>query len=111
LTDSKDFSKVLNTYHKRWSNDNKKWLENLAKRNLFGFVLSCLNNADWENEKARIHHTKGLRNLFDKVNKKSWLGKLPTNISSSSGIYFLHSVVMLTKNKKYKNTRQLTRLC
>lgn len=111
LTDSKEFSKVLTTYHKKWSNDNKKWLENLAKRNLFGFVLACLNNADWENEKARIHHARGLRNLFEKVNTKSWLGKLPTNISSSSGIYFLHSVVMLTKRKKYKNTRQLTRLC
>lgn len=111
ITSSESFAEVFNNYHKQYSRHDEKWLESLARRNIFGFVMSCLNNADWSNEKSRIYAVRGLRNLLEKVNKNSALGKLPTKESSSAAIYFLHMIVMRTMSKKYKNTRQLTKLC
>jgi hypothetical protein len=109
ITETNQFAQVLNEYHNKWSHDKDRWLEKIASKNIFGFVLACLNNADWSNDKSRVYYAKALRNIAGKINKKSLIATMPKSTTSSAGLYFLHSVVMLTK-KKYKNTKQFTRV-
>lgn len=109
LEDEKDFTKILSEVN-IWSGSDRTWLKNLAKRNIFGFVLACLQNADWENNSQRDYYVNALVKLLGEVNQNSWLAALPTKTSSSAGLFFLHSVVVITKKKRV-NAKQITKLC
>lgn len=68
--DPKEFSEMFKEYSK-FSGEDTKYLEKMARRNIFGFVLNALNNRDWENGKVFENSRKAIRNALNKVHKKS----------------------------------------
>lgn len=85
-------------------------LTNLANRNIFGFVMSCMNIDDWKNDHSMEDQRKAARNHLAKLNKKSLTARVPDNLDSSKSIPFLLEVIKRTmmnhKRKVHKRKAQ-----
>jgi len=79
-----------------WSFMDKRYLENLSKRNIFGFIVSCMFNDDWSNDNSVKNQKKGIMRLIDEVHKESLLKKVPSKTSSSNAIIYLDFLVRKT---------------
>lgn len=81
--------------------ENKEVLENISRRNIFGFVMSCMQIDDWKNDHAIEDQNKGKLRQLNSIHKKALITRLPTNLDSSKSIPFLTNVLTkIMKNHK-----------
>lgn len=74
-------------------NDPKIILSNLSKRNIFGFIMSCMNINDWTNDHALEDQRKAVRHHLEKLHKNSLTNRVPDNLDSSRSVPFLLNVI------------------
>jgi hypothetical protein len=75
-------------------------LENISKRNIFGFIMSCMQIDDWKNDHSIEDRNKAVRNHLAKLNRNSLTKRIPSNLDSSKSIPFLMAVITVTMGKK-----------
>jgi hypothetical protein len=75
-------------------------LLNISRRNIFGFVMSCMQINDWSNDHSMQDKRKAMRNHLAKLKKSSLTKRIPTNLDSSSSVPFLSEVVTKVMNQK-----------
>lgn len=95
-----DFSKIFKTFAKHWSSDEHGYLENLAKRNIFGFVMSCMQTSDWQNANSLANQRLAVRNALNKINKNAWSTKVPSCTHSSEAMVVLNLAVRRRLGRK-----------
>lgn len=95
-----DFSKIFKTYNAEWSSNEESYLENLAKRNIFGFVMSCMQTKDWQNANSLVYQRLAVRNALNKINKKAWSTKVPSCTHSSEAMVVLNLAVRRRLGRK-----------
>jgi hypothetical protein len=77
-------------------------LTKIAKRNIFGFIMSCINIDNWQNDFSYDYNLKGIRNLIGRLNQKALLKQVPINTDSSWAISYLASVGKCSMRNKWK---------
>jgi len=65
----------------------------LAKKNVFGFIMSCMVLDDWKNDHSIKDNIKAVDNMLGKLNAKSLIKKLPSATDSSWAIGTLAKIV------------------
>jgi len=80
--------------------DPKEVLLNVSKRNIFGFIMSCMQINDWKNDHALEDQRKAVRSHLAKLHKKSLIKKVPGNLDSSKSIPFLLGVISNCMGRK-----------
>jgi len=78
----------------------KEVLLNLSGKNMFGFVLSCLQINDWENDHSLEDQRKAKANWAAKLHNGSLTKRIPTNLDSSNSIPFLIAAITVCMGGK-----------
>jgi hypothetical protein len=60
-----DIKRVFEEFQLNYDDD--KYLEKIMKRNIFGFIFSCMSMGDWENNKGLEYKKNGEINSMMKV--------------------------------------------
>jgi len=48
--------------------------------------------------------------MLKKVNKNSFIARIPKKTTSSAGLFYLHNIVMVTMKNRINNTKRITKL-
>jgi hypothetical protein len=81
-------------------------LISIARRNIFGFVMSCMNLNDWTNDHSYEDKLKTVRNLIGQLHPKALLRRVPINTDSSWAVSYLVSSGLKAMRSK-KKVREL----
>jgi hypothetical protein len=85
-----------------------KGLLSLAKKNIFGFVMSCMVLDDWKNDHSIADNLKAVENMLGKLHPKSLIKKLPSATDSSWAIGTLAKIAeeSMRSKKKVREEKQ-----
>jgi len=78
----------------------KEALLNLSSKNMFGFVMSCMQLNDWTNNHSLEDQRKAMRNHLAKLKKSSLTKRIPEKLDSSKSIPFLLAVIAVNMGEK-----------
>lgn len=78
----------------------KELLVNLPDKNIFGFVLSCLQIGDWKNDHSLQDQRKAKANWASKLHLGSLTKRIPTRLDSSNSIPFLLAAITVCMGRK-----------
>lgn len=99
-----DLDKYLDWLVKKDHKTNlKQVMTNISSKNIFGFIMSCMQIGDWKNDHAIEDRKKAMRGFLDKIkfvkgdtNKSALIPRIPNSTDSSKSIPFLLNVIERT---------------
>lgn len=105
----KDFKNYLDFLAKNCEKSTNPFevLLSISSKNIFGFVMSCMQINDWSNDHSMQDRRTAMRNHLAKLKKKSLTKRIPANLDSSNSIPSLLEFVTISMERKSRiNSRR-----